>query len=603
MLLVLTALVNVFGSSVNGSNKDHVQWWLYTYGDYAKAKGKNDPRVTWALDVFERVKGAADKAEARVPRLFFIDARGGPYALAVPDGGIIIHPRTLDICYKGVPRSEGDRRLAFILGHELAHLSNKDFIHREAFLALKKNGQIKKTGELIRYFKQSRPEKLKTAKKRELLADQKGALYAGMAGYDISKLFREQDSFLKDWANQTGAGYHRDDPRHPAMKKRERFVRSQLKAVAKQVELFRAGVLLYQAGSYHDGASAFVRFSRAYPAREVFNNIGACYFSLALRQLYLKYHPHYFRFKLSTAIDFYTTAEKMNLRAGDDYLADKDIAGYIQKAEDYFRRAAARDKQDRTCRYNLAAALILKKEYARAQAECDALLKTNPDDVNALNNKAVAFYYYGKEEGLDTTQKAIQALEKALRLEPGNAEVLYNLASLKQERKRTAGARRYWEKYIALPNNQRDGFYKYAYKKLRGKTLAADRKKTAAPPMPPNVRPGDDFTLIEKKWGNGRTSAYKLAIEENTDPGSVFVSMEVLVKGNVRILALEGTVEIVEREARARGPIDKILKRYGPPRRVARHTGGNFYVYTDRGFSIKEVGGFVYSYTWFEKEF
>jgi hypothetical protein len=420
----------LFLFNLHGSNRNYTPWWIENYGDYAKTHGQNDPKVEWASAVFVRVKNASDKVEARVPRLFIINTQGKPYALAIPDGGIIINPTTLDICYTGVDRAEGDRRLAFILGHELAHLANKDFIHQEAFQALQKYGEGTKKAleELIEYFRLSDSEKTKELKKRELLADQKGALYAAMVGYDISELFGEKNNFLKYWANQAGIEYFYDNDRHPSLKKRERFVRSQLMAVVKQVELFKAGVLLYQVESFHDSEAAFREFAKVYPAREVFNNIGACYLNLALHHLHLKYSRDYYRFRLSTAIDYSTTAETLNLRADRDYLKDKDISRYLNKAENYFRMAADRDQHDRACRYNLAAALILKKEYARAQAECDFILKKNAQDAKALNNKAISFYCYGKEEDLETTQKAIKILDKAHQLEPGNFDVLYNLA-------------------------------------------------------------------------------------------------------------------------------------------------------------------------------
>jgi RNA polymerase sigma factor (sigma-70 family) len=113
----------------------------YEKGDYEDTIGKNDPWVGWASAVFERVKATADKPGGRFPRLYIINTKGEPFALSVPDGGIIINPTTLETCYADVDRAEGDRRLAFILGHELAHLANKDFMHQEAFQALQKYGK------------------------------------------------------------------------------------------------------------------------------------------------------------------------------------------------------------------------------------------------------------------------------------------------------------------------------------------------------------------------------------------------------------------------------------------------------------------------------
>lgn len=598
-LLILWAANNLYSQS-----KDYTQWWIYNHGDYAKTQGKNDFRVKRAFEVFERVKNAADKAEGRLPRLFIISTKKGPYAISLPDGGIIINPKTLDICYDSAGMEKGDRRLSFVLGHELAHLGNKDYIHREAFLALKEHGDEKAQKELVRYFKLSDPEKAKVFKKRELLADQKGALYAAMAGYDISKLFGKKNNLLQYWAKQVGIGYaYEKNPLHPSFKKREQFIRSQLLGVVKQVELFKAGVLLYQMENYHDGAAAFLEFSKVYPAREVFNNMGACYFNLALRHLYLKYREEYYKFRLSTPIDYSTTAAAIQPRGEEDYLKDKDISRYINKAENCFKSAADRDQHDRACRYNLAAALILKKEYARAQAECDSILKKDPQDVKTLNNKAIAFYYYGKEEDLETTQKAILVLEKAHQLEPDNFEVLYNLASLKQERKRMAGAKLYWEKYLKLPSTPKDNFYHHVYKKLNGTAPPKFEKEFKSPQMPSGIRLGEDHSRIEKKWGKEHTKEYKLGSEGSDNNESWFISLQVIAKDNVRVIALDGTIELVEKENKPFERKEEILKKFGPPQKIVPHTGGNFYIYKDKGFSFKEINGKIRSYIWFEKDF
>ena len=588
---------------VHGNQTDsrvHTGWWIWNHNDYAKTGGKHDPRVKWAFEVFKRVMAASDKTEARFPRLVIIDTRGEPYALSVPDGGIIINPITLDTCY-GSGRTEGDRRLAFILGHELAHLANNDFLHQETFLALKEHGDKKVQQELSIYFQRSGPEKTKTLKERELLADRRGVLYAAMAGYDMSELFGGKNRFLHDWARQTGIGnFYDEDRTHPSLDKRARFLHTQQLAVVSHLELFQAGVLLYQLGNYHDSAAVFREFSRIYPSREALNNTGACYLSLALGHLHQKYSDDYYRFRLSTAIDYATTATRLSPRGEGDYLKDKDLSRYLDKAENVFRQAAERDALDKACRYNLAAALILKKEYAAALAQCSDILKKDPQDILALNNKAIAFFYYGQEEDLENLPKSLQILENAHRLDPNNVEVLYNLAALKEERKRLAGAKRYWQKYVNLSTTPKDNFYYYVYEKLNGTPPAKPGTTPAPPPMPAGVRLGEDFAHLAKKWGKNHTQEYKVGSEENQNNESWSISLQVLVKDHIRVLALDGVVEIIEREFSPAESISRVLKRYGPPCRIVRHSGGNFYVYESRGFSIKEVAGKACSYTWYE---
>lgn len=601
-ILLLISLALIY--NLYGQNSDYTRWWIYNYGDYAKTEGKNDPRVKWGEKVFERLNNAADKAAGRIPRLHIINKKGTPYALAVPDGGIIINPTAIYICYNGVDREEGDRRLSFIIGHELAHLANKDFMHREAFLVLRKYGDEKAQDELVEYFKLTEPEKAKECKKKELLADKNGAFYSAMAGYDISRLFGKKNDFFHHWAKQTGIGsIYDEDPKHPSIEKRVHFIRTQLEAVVKQTDLFRAGVLLFHMESYHDSAAAFFEFSKAYPAREVFNNIGGCYLNLALRHLYLKFNEEYYKFMFSTAIDYSTSAELLQIRGEGDYLKDKEISNYINKAEEYFKRAAARDLHDRTCRYNLTAALIIKKEYAEALSKCSDILKKNPNDVYAMNNKAIAFYYYGKEEDLETTQKAIGILKKAHKLKPGNVAVLYNLASLKQKRERRAGAKLYWEKYLKMPTIPKDNFYYYVYKKLNGTDPTKIEKAGDFPVRPGGISLGEDFSRVEKRWGKENVREYKLGSSENENNDGWFINLQLINKQGVRVLALDGMVEIIEREFSPPENTAGMLKRFGSPQRIVRHSSGNFYVYQDKGFSIKEINGKIRSAIWFEKEF
>ncbi|MCU0288861.1 MAG: hypothetical protein MUF15_21005 [Acidobacteria bacterium] len=579
---------------LNSQNSEYTQWWIYNHGDYTSTIGKKDPRVKWAFEVFERVKSVADKAEARLPKLFIINKIHGNIARELPDGGILIDPGTLAICYDGVDREEGNSRMAFILGHELAHLANKDFIQSEAFINLKKYADRKKKEELAKDF--NIPGKTK-----ELLADQKGAIYAAMAGYKIDNLLGKKNNFLLHWAGQMKIIDYKGDSQHPSMQERAEFIRLQLTDVSEKIELFKSGVLFYQLGSYHDAAAAFNEFAKVYPAREIFNNIGACYFNLALEQIHMKYSEDYYMFRPSLTIDYSSTAERLHPRGEYDYLKDKYISGYLNKAREFLKMAVDRDAYDRACRYNLSAVAIFKKEYAEAMAICDQILKEDPNDCDALNNKAIAFYYYGQNEGIDTTQKTMQTLETAHQLKPSGIEILYNLASLKEKRNRLSGAKLYWEKYLNLHNIPRDNFYDYVYKKLYGKVPSKDKIFSMAPHMPDEISLGETLTNIEKKWGRKHITGYKLGSDSDNNSDNWSIDLQVMVKNNIRLLILDDAVELIEKELDNKEieEIDKLIKTLGPSPKIVRHTGGNFYVYKKRGFSIKEIAGKACSIIWF----
>ncbi len=570
--------------------KHEISWWLKNHGNYAKTWGKNDPRVGRTSAIFARLKRAADKGGGRMPRLAIINTRKEAYALALPDGGIIINPTTLDTCFSGVARTEGEARLAFILGHELAHLAHKDPENRETILTLQEYGEDKERNVNTERYKQD-----------EIDADINGALYAAMAGYNIGKLFTNDNDFLRHWAKQTGIDYSKDRSLHPAMQKRVLSIREHLSAVAEKVELFRAGVLLFQSGNYHDAAAAFKEFSKVYPAREVFNNIGACCLHLALHHLHLKFSKDYYRFRLSTAIDYATGAEELIPRGDGDYLKDEKIVEYLADAERCFKMAVARDAYDRACRYNLAAALILRKEYARARAVCTGILKQYPRDTAALNNKAVALYYQGKTGKRDTTTQAMRILQRANNLEPANYEVLYNLAALNESTNRQAAAKLYRQKYLKLDTTPRDDFYIHVYKKLQGTVPPKSPQPAWVPEMPADISLADDFTTIEKRWGKAYARTYKLGSDEDDNKYDRYIDLQVIIKGDIRVIALDGIVEVIERELAEDQSSADMLKKLGPAQKIVRHTSGHFYVYKSIDFSFKEINGKVRSHIWFEK--
>lgn len=585
-----------------GDNNDYTAWWIDKHGDYARAGGQNDPRTLLAFDVFERLKRAADTTAARPPRLYIIETRGNPYALSLMDGGIIINPTTLEFCY-GTPgnidRQKGDIRLAFIVGHEMAHLANNDFNHKEAFQDVRERGSRMAQKEFARYSGESMAE----MRKKELLADKDGAIFAAMAGYRVSELFWKKNDFLAYWARQVGIGrYYDRDPAYPSPSNRLHVIRANLKAVTQRIELFKSGVLFYQKESYRDAADAFREFARKYPAREVYNNIGACYLGLALQRICHDYSDDYFRFRLSVSIDDTTTAKSLRPRSEKDYLTDKYIYKHLNKAAKYFELAVRKDSADKNSRYNFAAALIWLRNYAGALSVCNELLNENPGDVLALNNKAVAFYLYGKEEDLETINGSMELLQRAHRSAPGNCEVLYNLGTLKMERERLAGAKLYWDKYLNLPVTPKDKYFERICKKLNRKLPAVPAPTASPPPVPEGIRfDGDDYIKIQKKWGKKYTFKSQLGSEENSGSGGLLIPLEVMVKGNIRVLALDGQVELVEKQLNTRQASKELLQALGPPQKVVHHTRGNFYVYKDMGFSFREINGIVCSYIWYAK--
>lgn len=591
ILIFILTLSGIF--PLHGNNEEHSGWYIEKLGNYKQGKGKNDPRVKRVDDVFQRLKKVADIGESAPTRLFFIADARAAYALTLPDGGIIINSITLDICYgREVPgkrdnrkkSNAGDQRIAFILGHELAHLANRDFGSYKTLLALQEEGDKKTQKELYKFFETSPTYE----KGKELAADSKGAMLAAMAGYKIAPLLGGKNSFLRQWVKRVG-----ENPSYPEVEKRVKSVQIQLQAVKEKVRLFKAGILFLQMGKYADGAAAFREFSSFYPAREVFNNIGVCYLNSALDRLFREFGEEYFRFRLSTAIDYSTAPDDFKFRGEGDYLKDKYISKNLNRAEEYFQLAVRRDPNNRACRYNLSALLILKREYAAALAQCNDILKEDEYDVKALNNKIIALYYLGKEEGLHSSKKALTLLQKAHLLEEKNFEVLYNLAALSHESKHSDEVKSLWKKYLNLSNIPRDNYYAFIYNKVNEAGLPS-AARGALPPAAP-VKIGADYSFKNSR-------KYKLTSEKSNDTDSWTINLEVGVENDLFVIAIEGYSVLVEQELNRPKSPERLLDRFGPPQKIIRHTAGTFYIYEDRGFSLKEVDGEICSHIWFKKD-
>lgn len=579
VLIFIFALPGI--SLLQCSDSNNSGWYIEKLGPYKPGDRVVDHLVERAAAVFHRVRKVVDLGISPPPGLFFIADKKRAIALTFPDGGIIISPRTLEICCEGAATDEGDSRIAFILGHELAHLANRDFGRYNTWQALKEIVEKKDRQELFEFFETSSNYE----KGNELVADKSGALFAAMAGYKIAPLLGEKNNFLRYWVRKVG-----EDSSYPEVEKRVKSVRIQLQAIKEKVRLFKAGILFLQMGKYTDGAAAFREFSNFYPAREVFNNAGACYLNLALDRLFHEFGEEYFRFRLCTAIDYSTAPDEFKFRGEGDYLRDEDIYRNLNKANEYFHLAAKKDPYDRACRYNLSALLILKREYAAALAQCNEILKKDQYDVKALNNKAIALYCLGKEEGLDSSKKASRFLYKAHLLENSNFETLYNLAAFEEIKGEKEKAKSYREDYLKLSSTPRDNYYSYIYEKVYKKKPPLASMK-ALPPVAP-LKIGSGYSIKNSR-------KYKLTSKKSDDKDSWTINLEVGVKDNLFVLAIEGYNILVEQELmRPKEPL-KLLEQFGPPRKIVHHTRGIFYIYEKKGFSLKEVDGMICSYTWF----
>lgn len=255
--------------------------------NYTELRQEEDSRVARAHQIFDRVLRAAGTRAGVVPRLFIIKEAGTavPLAIALPDGGIVISRKVLDVCY-GEP-DKGDDRLAFILAHEIAHQLKDDFWHLRFFAAveLSRKGRPEDAAaidEVRRIAALSREPLLK-----EMQADEYGIVYASMAGFDTRAIVAEDDgvNFFRYFAAALDPGNIRGavpDSDHPAPEVRAAAVKARLRQVLEEVDLFDLGLLFYQSGDFPSASRLFTDFLRSYPSREVFHDLATCHHQIAL---------------------------------------------------------------------------------------------------------------------------------------------------------------------------------------------------------------------------------------------------------------------------------------------------------------------------------
>jgi len=582
-VFILIVFLSLVVPSAHADNpKDYASWWIKNYG---VVDSKTDPLVSRAEKVFERVAAASDKRGNRLPRLIIIKASGDPYAQAIKDGSVILTQGGLGICYQGVTLEKGDARLAFILGHELAHLAKDDFWHSLAFVALKEFGDEKRVREILANelkWDMADPKTQEFIRKQELQADCYGLIYMTMSGYDPKAIIdRDGTNFFEDWVSKITGKIAYSDATHPGPKERAEFLRAQLGPV-----YFTFGVRLYQTGRYSDAILLFEAFKEKFPSREVFSNIGLCHYQLAMRVLSNCDESLPLRFKLPTLLDIDTLGGKLRGWGSEasSCLKQETFLKHINTSIHYLKIAAEMDPTYLPARINLSSALIISGEYAKAMSVLDEALKIQPGNPEALCNKAVSLYLFGKVNNIDTGDNVLGLLRDVSERNPSFSDAIYNMASIQSERGRNAAALETWNRFLKV---EPTGVYAQVAKEKLG--IKSDDKSSAkkGPEMKSPVKLGDIKGETEKILKGMKKKEFIIG----------GFNGEVYEGGGIKVLAIDNTVEIVEAETEKEADLKKA---YGEPVKKLKNLYGSTLIYGN--FAIDVVDGRVKKMVYFKKE-
>lgn len=591
-LLIITFSINNYAYSADFREmKHHGSWWVENYG---VVSAEEDPLVARADGVFERVSMASDKMGNRIPGLLIIKSKGDPWAISLKDGSIILTHGALKLCYNGVTEEDGSSRLAFLLGHELAHLSNGDFWHAFAFTAVESHlknkkvkqelkAQLEKTGDI----KANDPESDKFIRTKELQADSYGIISMAIAGYDPRAIIDDNDNFFEEWVSQTTSAAAYEDPRHPGPEMRSEFLRSQLSTVVKVIDYFTFGVHLYQLGRHSDAILLFDAFSEHFPGREVFNNLGLSHYQLAMRFLSSCDRELPLRFKLSTILDTETRAGKIRGKGRSDCLKNRIFLQHINNAIGYLNLSLNKDPTYLPARINLSSALIMAGKYSNAISMADEALEIEPGNPEALSNKAVALYLFGLANNIDTADNAINILKEASGSNPDFGNSVYNVAAIQSERGRKASAHETWKAFLSIETR---GFYA----DVAERNLGIENKETAITPGASKQKPPIKLGEIKGESANALNEMESREFVIGKFTGKIYEG------NNIRALAIDNVVEVVERQLDEAVDVEEFKKKHGEPERVRNENFRKTLIYSN--FAVGVNYGKIKKVIYFENK-
>jgi tetratricopeptide (TPR) repeat protein len=595
--LLLCFLLPLFGFGQD--ERARLDFWKTNYGEL---RPEDDPRVGRAHEIFARVLNAAGKRVGVNPTLFIVKGAGAtvPLAIALPDGGIVISRQVLDICYK--EPEKGDDRLAFVLGHEIAHQLKDDFWHLKFFAAVElsqkeKPGDAAVIEEVKKIASQSQEPLLK-----EMQCDEYGIVYASMAGFDTRAIVLEDDTvnFFRYFAEaldpQNIKGVVRD-AEHPTPDARAAAVKARLIQVLDVVDLFDLGLLFYRTGDYEKAAELFSEFLRYYPGREVYHDLAASHHQMALR-CYREWKgaDKDFPFKLSLPVEAETRARKIVLRDKPAPDWEARFKEELAKAVEYYRQALALDPSYWLAANNLGCALMIQENPYEAVASLQKALQLAPESPLVNNNLGVAFQL------AENPQKAKEKLLAALKLSPGYDAPIYNLGLIAFLAGDKDGAARQWQAYLKLDPAGPFAERIAANLGTAQSPLQAGNKPEAVPEKVAGLGVGDYTDAIPTDWGTPIKKKSFLG-EENHVVLTVYANGVTVVAREEEILRLSVSGPFGGQTANGLtlgAEVKKVADLYGSPPTVLLSTAGDTWVYPARGIAFVVRDGKVFSWVVFK---
>lgn len=431
----------IVGQAIQTDPRSESQFYMDSFGVVDYSDFALSGRVQ---TVFEKLLRVADKADYKDPGLLLIDSPNWPWAIALPDNNIILSKGAVVLCYRGVSRELGDARLAMILGHELGHLAEDDYWHRDVYLSLGNRDELEADnvlrfiGERSGLVNPDSKEWQNLVRDRELRADDRGFIYASLAGFDTNLLLNnESSSFFHYWTEQTSVN---PDKYHLTPGERASYLNARSSALSEIAELFEFGVAMTHLGEYGAAEKVFRQVLTQFPAHEVYNNLGYIQLQKGLKRVSVD-ADKVFWFP-STLDSSPQTTEIMKRNIGTNYLGD---------AADFFELSIKQNPGYLNGYLNLATAFYYQDKFnsaAATLAEARSIVGEDPE-IEGLWQIAMLRSLQGT---VDYHPIALAKLSTLARMPSPPLSLLFNLAQLHEQGGDTASAARVWNQLADSKN-------------------------------------------------------------------------------------------------------------------------------------------------------
>lgn len=422
-------------SSYPSNNIDQKGFKSYYLNNYPLLS-EDQQDVQRTKKIFIKLKKIADISSNRTPNLLFLK-KCKEDAFSIVDGTIILTQKAMNICYQKSDSKLADTRMAFVLSHELAHLSHNDFkklIFIETFF----------NGDLF--------NKTSYQKEIEQEADSKALIISAQGGYDPNLILTHSDGdFFQIWAEHICSDVDKAKTNNQLFSPSERasFLIKEIKSLGLFLNLYACGVRFAQIGMSDDALELFTAFRIKYPGSEVLNNIGLMNYQLALKTMYTNNQITPFKYQLSTIVETKTSAKVFKLRKNNQIMSY--YSERLKNAIFNFKKAYEKNDTNTNALINLSSAHIMADNISEAKSILSKYIEKNPGNSSFFdNNLAVIYQIEGNND------QACSILKNLIKSYPNFSPAFFNLGMIYFQENKKELSHKMWQKYLSL---EQQGFF------------------------------------------------------------------------------------------------------------------------------------------------